>query len=328
MPDKGIVTTEQIVEEEKDFDEVFNDIVDKSDEDLQAEADKAKETDEDSGESKKDQSADAVGGKPVEDPIKPASSDPNPESDTEAGLTQDDWKVKAEKFEADLQKERQRTSSWDGRIKAANKKAKELEAEVKMLRAKLDEKDSGPSEEEQSDQEVMDKFKETFPELVEVIDIMQRKIDAKASPAKDPGQSDTTDDDLDPESANSDDNVDDTNVAVCDMNEVRKIHRDVDEAVSSGKIVTWINSQPDYIRPSLENVYYGANGYGSTQQVIDLVNNFKTQTGWTSDLLKTEDTKADKLNSMMESEGGSGGPVDKTGPDKSDYDAAAKDAGF
>jgi len=328
MPDKGIVTTEQINEEEKDFDEVFNDIVDKSDEDLQAEADKAKETDADSGESKKDQSADAVGGKPVEDPIKPDSSDPNPESDTEAGLTQEDWKVKAEKLEAELQKERQRTSSWDGRIKAANKKAKELEAEVKMLRAKLDENDSGSSEEEQSDQEVMDKFKVTFPELIDVIDIMQRKIDANTSPAKDPVQSDTTDDDFDPESANSDDDGNAADVAVCDMAEVRKIHRDVDEAVSSGKIVTWINSQPDYIRPSLENVYYGANGYGTTQQVIDLVNNFKTQTGWKSDLLKTEDTKADKLNSMMESEGGSGGPVDKTGPDKSDYDAAAKDAGF
>lgn len=329
MPER-IVTADQLTKEEEDFDTVFDNIVDKSDEDRKAYAEKISESDDVSGDTPKDQTPESdADKKPKEDPVKSDSAGQTPESDTSAGLTQDDWKAKAEQLESELQKERQRTSSWDGRIKAANNKVKKLEAEVEKLRGQLDDQLSNKkTEEEESDQEVMEKFKETFPELVDVISIFEKKLNvATANQAKDPEPS-TTEDDLDPEPANSDDNTNSDKSAVCDMVEVRKAHSDVDEAVSSGKIEAWINTQPDYIKPSLENVYYGANGYGTTQQVIHLLNNFKNQTGWESSHKKQEDDKSAKLKGMIESEGDSGGPVDKAGPDKNDFDAAAKEAGL
>ena len=330
MPKDGIVTAEEITKGDKDFDDVFDNIIDKTDEELQSEAATQAESDAASGDAQKDQTTDDDSTKkPTEDSTN--KQDPDPVDDDTSGLSQSDWKAKAEELEAELKKERQRTSSWDGRIKAANKKAKELEAEVKILRSKLDEKQtSQQAEEEQSDQEVMDKFKETFPELVDVISIMEKKINRTDTSHQDKAQdeSDTTEDDLDPEPASSDDSSSDHEPAICDMAAVRRAHPDVDEAVSSGVIETWVNSQADYIRPALEKVYYGKDGFGNTKQVIDLMQNFKKSTGWESSLKKSTDNKSDKLNSMKESEGDSGGPVDRTGPDTTDFDAGAKDAGL
>ena len=331
MPD-AIVTADQLSKDEDDFDAIFNEISDKSDEEIkEAEANRSKEPDAKAGEPTKDQATigqqdEATDDTPTTDD-KPGQGTPDPATGTATDQT--DWKAKAESLEAELSKERQRTSSWDGRIKASNEKAKTLEAEVKMLREKLDKLPTQQTEEEQSDQDVLNKFKETFPELVEFSDVIDRKIKnaTKPTPAKDPESSPSTDD-LDPEPASSDDTATVDKSAVCNMVEVREIHKDVDEAVASGRIITWINTQPDYMRPTLENVYYGANGLGSTKQVIDLLNNFKKQTGWSSDLLKKDTTKQDKLNSMLEAEGDSGGPVDKAGPDKNDFATAAKEAGL
>ena len=331
MPD-AIVTADQISKDEDDFDAIFNEISDKSDEEIkEAESNRSKKPDAQAGEPTKDQVSIGQQDGATEDPLitEDKTGQVTPDPATGTATDQTDWKAKAESLEAELSKERQRTSSWDGRIKAANEKAKSLEAEVKMLREKLDNMPAQKTEEEQSDQDVLDKFKETFPELVEFSDVIDRKIKnaTKKTPAKEP-ESPTSTDDLDPGSANPDDTANVAKSAVCDMAEVRKIHKDVDEAVASGRIVTWINLQPDYMRPALSNVFYGANGFGSTEQVIDLLNNFKKQTGWSSDLLKRDTTKQDKLKSMLEAEGDSGGPIDNTGPDKNDFAAAAKDAGL
>jgi len=332
MPRERIVTEDQYQKEEDDFDSVFNDIVDKTDEELSESGDdEAKPTDEQTGESTEDSSAEAKKSDDKEDPIPEANSDQGKEPDTGAGVNQEDWKSRAEKAEAELQKERQRTSSWDGRINAANKKAKALEEEVKSLREKLDKKmESQQTEEELSDQEVMSQFKETFPELVEVVDILQKKIDktsAIKAKAKDPEPADSTYD-HDPEPASSDDSAAGAQVAPDHLSQVRAVHKDMDEAVASGQILTWINNQPEYQQGALNDVYYGRNGMGTTKQVIDLLSDFKKQTGWKSGLLKNEATKQDKLKSMLESEGPGDGPVDRTPPDKNDYAAAAKEAGL
>lgn len=331
MPD-AIVTADQLSKDEDDFGKIFSEISDKSDEEIkEAESNRSKKPDAEAGEPTKDQVSigqqDNTTDNTSATDAEPGQVTPDPATGASADHT--DWKAKAESLEAELSKERQRTSSWDGRIKAANKKSESLAAEVKMLREKLDNMPTQPTKEEQSDQDVLDKFKETFPELVEFSDVIDRKIRNATKPAldKEPKPSPSTDD-LDPEPASSDDTTTVDKSAVCDMVEVRKIHKDVDEAVASGKIVTWINTQPDYMRPALENVFYGANGFGSTKQVIDLLNNFKKQTGWMSDLLKRDSTKQDKLNSMLEAEGDSGGPVDNAGPDKNDFDTAAKEAGL
>ena len=243
--------------------------------------------------------------------------DPGPGDQATGGTTQPDLTSKVSELEAELKKERQRTASWDGRIKAANEKAAKLEADNEQLRAEIEQlKTSGSADSANSEAEVMATFKETFPELVEVLDIYQRKIDsavksipAKATPKEEPAAKE-------PEEDTS--NVDNQK----HFDEILAVHPDLNEAVHTGVLQTWINRQDDFIRPHLQNVYNG----GTSQQVIKLMANFKKKSGWTSQLDTGKD-KRNKLKSMIATDGESPGPKTE-GPDKNDFAGAAKEAGL
>jgi hypothetical protein len=310
---------------QKEFDDAINDIMDKTDEEIQEiESARAQESDG-TGESKKDQTSEPV---TEPDPTADPQNSPDQSSDqtlSGTGAESDNSALHAEieELKAELKKERQRTSSWDGRIRAANDKVKLLEAENAKLTEQLTTKaDAEANEQDQTDQEVMETFKATFPELVQVVDILEKKIKA-TTPAKSIPEPEATPDTTEQEPAPE---VDKANSGSKSEHYVRtrKAHPDLDEAVNSGVLLTWLNKQPDYIRPYLESVYYGTNGNGSSQQVIDLVTEFKNKSGWQS-TISTDTAKNDKLKSMLESEGSSAG-AKTDGPDKNDFNAAAKEA--
>jgi hypothetical protein len=96
--------------------------------------------------------------------------------------------------------------------------------------------------------------------------------------------------------------------------------------VNTGVLLTWINLQPDFIRPALETIYTS----GNAESVIKMVTEFKDKTGWVSQLTKADDkgkTTNTKLASMVEVNSEGVAPTGKT-VDKNDYDQAAKDAGL
>jgi len=320
MPD------DKLHEEVNEFDEVFNEIVDKTDEELAEEAVKEaqKKADEASGDAQKDQSTDSdTDTTPKEDPI-PADGDQKKDPDT----TPEDTSIYQDRIaelEAQLSKETQRTASWDGRIKAANKKVKELEAENKQLRDKLlEDTDSDSSGDDQSDEEVMATFRKTFPELVEVIDIMQKKIDAKASsPTPTPAKDTTKDADQDLDTTEDEYKKEADRLHKEHIARIKKEHGDLDELIKSGALMTWINEQPDFIRPHLTNIYQS----GSSDQIIKMIREFKTKSNWKSQSQRQSNSKQDKLNSMREAGGDSQGPTDNA-PDPNDYAGAAKEAGL
>jgi hypothetical protein len=223
---------------------------------------------------------------------------------------------------AELAKERQKTSSWAGRISAANTKVKELEIRItELVSAATTVEDKSVTE---SDNAVIDRFRGDFPEMGDVLDIMQKRIDGKqvATPVK-----------VVPEPAKATANADNpAGEAAADnkgdhLTAIHKIHPDLPEMVSTGVLLTWINEQPDYIRPTLEAIYRN----GVAEKVIQMVTNFKSNTGWKSQLDTAGKTAADstagKLKSMVAvTSTGSGPPKDA--PDKNDYKQAAKDAGL
>jgi hypothetical protein len=228
-------------------------------------------------------------------------------------------RVKA--LEEELTKEKQKTSSWNGRITAANKRATDLEAELGSAKQK-----QAPSEEEiaaaakvkattESDNEVLDRFKKDFPELTTAFDIMQKRIDGVTTapdkvPAAKPAEATPAKDKI----------VDEHSTAI------RKVHPDLSEMVNTGVLLTWINQQPDFIRPTLETIYNS----GKAEDVINMVTEFKDKTSWKSQLTKVGDKNTaadDKLNSMREVNSETGTPDGKT-VDKNDFDQGAKDAGL
>jgi hypothetical protein len=322
------VELEKVAEAQKEFDDAINDIMDKTDEEIkEAEEARAKESDG-TGESTGDQTTEAgtVPGT-TEDPQKKANLEPDPSQMAGTGVDVSAMQAEVEQLKSELQKEKQRTASWDGRIRAANDKVKSLEAENAKLTEQLSTKvATEDNEQEQSDQEVMDKFKSTFPELVDVVNILEKKIKVTSTTAKSEVKPEVTPDTTEQVPAADATNTTESTASNTEhYDATRKAHPDLDEAVNTGVLLTWINTQPDYIRPYLESVYYGKNGNGSSQQVIDMVTEFKSKSGWKSQIKSGDKAKDDKLKSMLESEGGSAG-AKTDGPDKNDFAGAAKEA--
>jgi hypothetical protein len=283
-----------------------------------------KKLDEELGKRPDDTASGDATGDPVEkqvvadDASKAASTDTAAEDKTvdQSKVATDtdttDWKAKAETTEAELAKEKQKTSSWNGRITAANDKVKVLEDKITELET------ATPSEEDLSDQTKIDKFRKDFPELGDVVDIMEKRIDKVAAPTK--AAAAPAEEVFDQVDTNKPDDGPTSHYTA-----TRDVHPELDEIVNSGVLLTWVRKQPDYIRPHLEKVYFT----GDSEQVISMVTEFKNSSNWKSQLESREKdlTKEEKLQSLVDVNSDSSGPKGGA-PDKNDFAAGAKDAGL
>jgi hypothetical protein len=336
MPDTPGVDLDQYKKEKDEFssamDEVFSeDNKDKSDEEIIKDMD-AKTADADKGGDGISQTDPIV---PADMP--PAEEDPNdtppadgqePEKDPEPATpavvepTSTDPVEQVKLLTAELAKEKQKTSSWAGRITAANTKVKELDIKVATLENAATTADNKVSNE--TDNATIDKFRADFPEMGDMFDIMQKRIDTKQSTTTVKADSEPT-----PATPNADIPAGEAEVDNNSghMAAIRKVHPDLSEMVNTGILLTWINKQPDYIQPTLEAIYRK----GTSDKVIKMVTNFKSETGWKSQLDTAGEaaagTKDGKLNSMLAVNSSGGGPP-AGAPDKNDYAQGAKDAGL
>lgn len=76
---------------------------------------------------------------------------------------------------------------------------------------------------------------------------------------------------------------------------IKQAHTDFEEIRDSGKLSEWIEGKPKYMRDAMTNVYKA----GDTQDVVDLFNQFKTETNYKQD--KTQSKKKadfDKENNL------------------------------
>lgn len=312
---------------------IFRDGEDKTDEEINKELDEkfGKRSDEDSGESTRDHdesTANTDDPTKVKDPDEDPIVDPSDQSQSQGISTDTDedgekgcdkctaLMVQLDEANVKASKAEQKMKSWEGRIKAANTRVKELEAQLET---------SSTSNTDDSDQDKIDKFRKDFPEFGDVLDVMDKRYKANA-PSKDKDTYDPDapiDADVKPV-AQSDNKPNASNSEPTDhFKAIVEVHPDIDELTSSKVLVTWIRKQPDYIRPHLEKVY----NKGSADEVIKMVAEFKNQTGWKSQLENAVDPKEAKLLAMRQADGSeSPGPKDTNGPDKNDFDGAAKEA--
>ena len=310
----------------KEFEDAFDNILEDSDEDKSEKGEEAKEVDKTAGEATgdaaKDQEKEAT---PKSDYS--FSKDPLPEGDDQATGTKpkesdtptptDDWQKKALAIQAELDKEKQKTASWDGRIKAANEKTKVLESQVATLLSERKEKATAKTAaQDLSDKEKIELFKENFPELGDFADIIERRLDTATKVEEVPAK-------VEPEKPQAPAEVTSENKELDHFAAIRKDHPELEELVKTGVLETWINQQPDFMRPHLQSIYDN----GSSGNIINMITEFKNQTSWQSNVTVHDKTKQDKLNSMREAEGDSPGPKSE-GPDKYDFQATAKEIGL
>jgi len=323
MPNELDKLMDDRASDQKEFEDTFEDILGKTDEEIEESLKKAKEEEAsgEAGDATKDQKNENSESNYSFGKDQIVVSDPAPivpdTTDKES-----DWQKKAQDLESELTKEKQRTASWDGRIKAANEKTKKLEEQVATLLSDKSEKVAAKkTEQDMSDKEKMELFRENFPELADFADILQRKMDAydvsnKAKVEPKVEESDTTDTTPTKTEPAKQEGPSDHYKAIV------KVHPELDEIVNSGVLLSWINQQEEFIRPHLSKVY----NRGSADEVISVVTEFKNKTGWKSQVGNLN-PKQDKLNSMIEANGESPGPK-ADAPDKNDFNATAKEIGL
>jgi len=217
-------------------------------------------------------------------------------------------------LEANLAKEKQRNSSWEGRIRAANRRAEEAEAKLNKKSETADKgsNDSLPNDDE--DNSILSEFIEEFPSLEKPIKLLATQI-ARKIVEEEVGSIRPTID-----------SVKDTIQSQTMREHVGKIetaHPDWKQIRDSGSLITWIEKQPKFVQPGLTKVVEE----GSAEEIIELFDTYKRSTGQKRTVntgTKTAQQKARELEAVPHSS--KGPPADKKIVDKNDYDSAWDEA--
>lgn len=231
-----------------------------------------------------------------------------------------DWKSMFEK-------EKQKTSSWNGRIRKANERAAEAEKKLsdtlqrvealeKQLQAKSEKpqretlpEDKGVSSDDADLQEFFEEYPDLEKPLKKLVKLEAERIAddrvAKFAPQVDEIKATT-----------------DEQARERHFNEIRQSHPDFEKIIKDGLLDKWIAVQPSFVKKALEIVKIE----GDAQSVIEMFDSFKKSTGWrTPTTPEQSNVNQRKVDALLAVEGNTGGPP-KAKPDTNDFDSAWKEA--
>lgn len=184
------------------------------------------------------------------------------ESNTEEAVQDEDLDYKAL-----YEKEKHRTESWNGRLKARDKENETLKVQLQSLQAQIQNAANTKTEKDITDtDESVSAFLTEFPELAEPI---KKMIESAVNSTR-----------------NEIKNVVEQNVTPLrhtmfetekerHFNTINQSHSDFADIVQSGQLKEWIDKQPSFVRTAYERVY----NQGNTSEVIDMLDQFKIANG-------------------------------------------------
>lgn len=250
-----------------------------------------------------------------EDPLKddPVFKPIPPENDDDPGANGDS---KVAQLEADLQKERQKTASWEGRIRKANERAEAAEAAVKALKEKSEDKGmkDAPSQDDiptGDDDAILQDFRDEFPDLIRPVEILANRIAEKmVQDLK--GEISPTIESLQTTQEQSAQDL--------HLETITKAHPDWRDIKDSGRLKQWVSLQPAFVQESLVRVIK----QGTAEEVIEMFDTYKQVNGITKNKPKGANPPS-RADALLAVPGQSGGPPpDK--PDANDFDSAWAEA--
>ena len=224
-----------------------------------------------------------------------------------------------EQLQAENANLQQKMRSWDGRIRAANKRAAEAEEKLKQAQEAQDKAgtDSLPDGE---DDAVLSEFIDEFPTLEKPIKALIKKVAGSMVKAE-LGKVETQVKE-----------IKDTQVASDTASHAQRIneaHPDWKQIYDSGKLTTWINSQPTFVQRTLNDIVED----GSTEDIIEMFDQFKAATKpaetdqSTTSSQSTGRSKSERAAAMQAVPAKTGGPPKpKPKVAKDDFDAAWDEA--
>ena len=216
------------------------------------------------------------------------------------------------RIEADLAAEKQRNSSWEGRIKAANQRADKAEAGTGKSTTDKGEQ-ALPNDE---DDLILEEFIEEFPSLEKPMKILATKI------AREMVESQMAN--ITPTLTQVQETVE-SNAIDEHLGKITQAHSDWRSIHTSGALKTWISKQPNFLQPGLNKVVED----GSAEDIIELFTTYKKSTGQLktstdSGSRKTPEQKLKELEAVQHQS--SGPPKDSKKSDKNDFDAGWDEA--
>jgi len=217
------------------------------------------------------------------------------------------------RIEAELAAEKQRNSSWEGRIKAANQRADKAEASAGDDTTDKGEKKALP---DGDDDLILEEFIEEFPSLEKPMKILATKI------AQEIVENEMST--ISPTLTKVQETVE-SNAVEEHLGKITQAHSDWKQIHQSGALSTWIGKQPKFMRPGLQQVVEE----GSAEDIIELFTAYKKSTGQlkTSTDSESRKTSAQKLRELEAVQHQSSGPPkDRKKGAKDDFDSAWDEA--
>ena len=210
------------------------------------------------------------------------------------------------------EKEKHRTSSWDGRLRAKDRENEELKAQLVTLQRQVESAvSSGSKQDVETTDESVKSFLTEFPELATPI---RKMIEEAVS-----GTRAALESRVEREVLPLQTTVQET-IRERHFNAINSAHSDFEEIVKTGELKSWIDKQPSFIRTAYDNVYNG----GTATEVIDLLDQYKIMNRSSSSQQSVQsesEVNRHKPAAAVKSRG-SGVPNIRKPIDKDDFDSA------
>jgi hypothetical protein len=253
------------------------------------------------------------------DILNAAPTDKSDKSDSSASETKLDLReAKIAKVEIELEQEKQRNASWDGRIKAAEKRAAEAEQKLKDAEA-TGQSDSDNASPIEDDAKLSAFFKE-YPDLEGPLKSVAERMATIVVDKRMAKVDELVDNQAAMQDTLSEDAIVRHNATILEA------HPDWKTIYNSGALKTWIEAQPGYLQPRLNEVVDN----GSARDIIEMFDSYKRASGKgtkpTSTSAELAEAKKKKAAAMEAVPASSGGPKEgKKKIAKDDFDGAWED---
>jgi hypothetical protein len=251
----------------------------------------------------------------------PVKSEKEPDSKDEGLITDPrDTEIAALKTEQEAQAQKMR--SWEGRLKAADKRAVEAEQKLKDAKTTGQSKDSDKNASLEEDDAELGKFFKEYPDLEGPMKKVAEKLATKIFNEKIGDKIETLETNQATAQETAQEDLDRVH-----MEKINAAHPDWEKIFDSGALKTWIGRQPGYLQPRLTEIIKK----GSAQEVIDMFDSYKRASGKSNESTSTNSTEADlkKQEKAKEIEAvpaaSAGAKKGKTKITKDDFDGAWDD---
>lgn len=222
------------------------------------------------------------------------------------------------KLEADLAKEKQRTSSWEGRIEAANRRAKEAEERLKEKEESAKHGQDKKSPDDITDNEALSEFIEEFPSFEEPIRALIRKEGTKIAREIVEAELGKVTPDIRKVIETTEEEAIEKH-----FDQIRNAHSDYEKIFKSGALQTWIDHQPKFLQPGLNLIVEE----GEASEIIEMLDSYKKASKIVSKEQVNKEARSKKLKGLEAVEAQSDGPPkQKVKPKKDDFDGAWSEA--